>query len=402
MNIVTNSLGRNSVPMQELEIVERKGLGHPDTICDTIMNEVSVALSKAYVEKFGVVLHHNVDKALLAAGVSEPEFGGGKILEPMRLIFGDRATYRILDEEIDVEDIVIDTAESWFEKNIRNICVYDIDYQIEIKQGSGNLQDIFDRKSGDYLGANDTSATVGFAPFSPLENVVKDLEVYLNSSDFKDDFPCSGEDVKIMGMRRGTDVDLTVAMAFVDKFVEDVSSYFDLKKEILSEAEQYCFDVVDNVFLYDIHLNSLDIPYRGKDGCYLTVTGTSAESGDSGQVGRGNNPVGIISLNRPMSSEAAAGKNPVSHVGKIYNVLSYHIANRIYNEINGLEEVYVWLLSRIGTPINEPLAVSVQYIENGDFHMKSAYSDVENIIVGEFDQLDVFCKRLYDDVINLC
>ena len=65
---------------------------------------------------------------------------------------------------------------------------------------------------------------------------------------------------------------------------------------------------------------------------YLTLLGTSAEQGDSGQVGRGNRVCGLISLNRPMSVEAAAGKNPVSHVGKIYNVLAHELAMRIYAE----------------------------------------------------------------------
>ena len=62
---------------------------------------------------------------------------------------------------------------------------------------------------------------------------------------------------------------------------------------------------------------------RGAGGMYLTVLGTSADGADGGQVGRGNRVNGLISLHRPMSTEAAAGKNPVSHVGKIYNLLAH-------------------------------------------------------------------------------
>lgn len=32
----------------EVEIVGRKGLGHPDTICDAVMERISQALSKPY------------------------------------------------------------------------------------------------------------------------------------------------------------------------------------------------------------------------------------------------------------------------------------------------------------------------------------------------------------------
>ncbi len=82
-------------------------------------------------------------------------------------------------------------------------------------------------------------------------------------------------------------------------------------------------------------------------------TNKTAENAESGQVRRGNRVNGIIPL-RPVSSEAAAGKNPVSHVGKINNVLSHRIANEIYVNVPGIREVYVWLLGQIGEPIDLP------------------------------------------------
>ena len=101
---------------------------------------------------------------------------------------------------------------------------------------------------------------------------------------------------------------------------------------------------------------------RGLGGVYLTVTGTSAESGDSGQIGRGNKVNGVISLNRPMGTEAAAGKNPVSHVGKIYTIMTHQVAARIYEEVPGVREVYVWMLSQIGAPIDRPKIAAAQII----------------------------------------
>jgi S-adenosylmethionine synthetase len=57
-----------TVAEAEVEIVERKGLGHPDTLCDAAMEHISQALSEAYLERFGAILHHNCDKGLLVAG----------------------------------------------------------------------------------------------------------------------------------------------------------------------------------------------------------------------------------------------------------------------------------------------------------------------------------------------
>ena len=151
-----------------------------------------------------------------------------------------------------------------------------------------------------------------------------------------------------------------------------------------------------------LDLNALDVKGRGIDGLYLTVTGTSAEAGDSGQVGRGNNVVGLIPLNRPMSSEAAAGKNPVSHVGKIYNALCYRIADRIIAEVPGIKETYVWLLSQIGRPINEPHVVSAQIIPDKDLDVKSLTPPIEEIINHEFEHLGDFCDELAKGLIDLC
>src|SRR5260370_40456182 len=106
-------------------------------------------------------------------------------------------------------------------------------------------------------------------------------------------------------------------------------------------------------------------------GIYLTVLGTSADDGDGGQVGRGNRPNGLIPLNSPTCSEATAGKNPVSHVGKIYNLLTYEIAAHVHQKLTGIKEVYVWLLSPIGRPINEPMVAGVELILEKGANFKS-------------------------------
>jgi len=399
-NIYINSLEQTPIEEQKLEIVERKGLGHPDTICDCIMNEVSVELSKEYMEKFGTVMHHNIDKALLVAGNVETRFGGGTVKKPMRLIFGDRATSTIGDVQIPVDQIAVQTAKDWFKKNLRFVDPEKhVNYQVEILPGSSALVDIFKRK-GRFLGANDTSAAVGWAPLTRTEKIVLETERYLNSKDFKGEYPESGEDIKVMGLRKGNELDLIVSMAFIDRFVGSEDEYFEKKAKITEEINGFAGKWED--FKSTIQLNTLDAPGRGIHGVYLTVLGTSAEEGDSGQIGRGNRVNGLISLNRPQCSEAAAGKNPVSHVGKIYNLLTHRIANEVYRQVEGLKEVYVWLLSRIGQPIDQPAIAAVQVITGPGSRLKEIEGQAERIVNYELENIDKFCTDLAYGKMPVC
>ncbi len=397
-NIEIEELGATPVTERKVEVVERKGLGHPDFICDSIMNQVSVELCKEYMKRFGAIMHHNIDKGMLVAGEVKTKFGGGVILKPMRIIFGDRATFEVEGELIDVNNIAIDTAKAWLKENLRFVNGDRIQYQVEIASGSAELTDIFKRKDA-ILGANDTSAAVGYAPMTPTENVVLETERFLNSPDFKKRFPESGEDIKVMGLRRENTLDLIVADPLVDMFIESEDAYFKKKNELLEEIKTYAAGRTD--LETSVFLNTLDREGRGMGGIYLTVTGTSAEDADSGQVGRGNRVNGIIPLNRPVSSEAAAGKNPVSHVGKIYNVLSHRIASEIYLNVPDIREVYVWLLSQIGEPIDQPKIAAAQVImARGS--IESVKKEINEVIDKELSNIQEFCMELAYGKIQVC
>jgi S-adenosylmethionine synthetase len=392
-NIVVESLKQTPLEKQCLEIVERKGVGHPDYMCDAVMDQISIDLSKEYLNKAGMILHHNVDKSLLAAGISEPRFGGGIVKQPMLFVFGDRATSEFDGTKIDIGEIAINAAKGWFKKNMRFVDPEKhVKYQVELKPGSVGLTDIFKRK-GKVLGANDTSAAVGYAPLTRTEKIVLKTEQFLNSKEFKQRFPESGEDIKVMGSRANNDLHLTVSMAFVDRFLSSEDDYFGKKAKIVEEANKFVkantdFDDVD------VQLNTLDVRGRGLGGLYLTVLGTSADSGDSGQVGRGNRVNGLISLNRPFCSEAAAGKNPVSHVGKIYNVLTFRIAQHIYEQVPEVEEVYIWLLSKIGSPIDQPAVAAAQVIMKGNNSLDKVRKQISEVLDYRLENINEFCMEL--------
>ena len=402
MGIIVSQLGQTPVGKQALEIVERKGLGHPDHICDAVMNEVSVALSKEYIKRYGTVLHHNIDKALLAAGEVRRRFGGGEVRRPMLMVFGDRATYDVDGDPVPVDEMAVATAKKWFKKNIRFVDPErHVRYQVELAKGSEALQDIFKRK-GKFLGANDTSAAVGYAPKTQTEELVLMTERYINSPSFKKEFPETGEDVKIMAARQNGHLDLTIALAFVDRFIENEKQYFKRKAEVVEDVTRFAKSRGSHFNDVRVSINTLDKRGRGMGGMYLTVLGTSADDGDGGQVGRGNRVNGLIPLNRPTCSEAAAGKNPVSHVGKIYNLLCYEIAEHITQKVSGLQEVYVWLLSQIGQPIDQPKVAGVQLILNRGVELKSVTPHVTDIIRAELHNIDNFTTRLTEGKIPVC
>jgi len=399
--ITVSELRQVPLGKQGVEIVERKGLGHPDYICDSIMNEISIALIKEYRRRFGEIVHHNIDKGLLVAGETEGRFGGGRIKKPMLMVFGDRATFQVDKHRIEVEKIAVETAKNWFRTKLRFVDPEKhVKYQVEIKPGSAELTDIFKRK-GQFLGANDTSAAVGYAPLTPTESLVLETERHLNSPDFKKTFPESGEDIKVMALRHNDRLELTVSMAFVDRFIESENDYF-TKKESILEAIRSFVESRTNLNKIDVDFNTLDVRGRGLSGIYTTVTGTSADDADSGQVGRGNRVNGIIPLNRPSSSEAAAGKNPVSHVGKIYNLLSFKIADRIFREVSGIDEVYVWLLSKIGIPIDQPAIASAQLILSKTARIEDVSPQARDILDDELSRLDSFCEDLAEGKIPVC
>jgi len=384
--ILVNALTTQPVEEQQLELVERKGRGHPDTIMDSVVDSISVALNREYLKRWGKILHYNLDKGFLAAGNSRPHFGGGKVQRPMLMMFGDRATVRVGGESINLDSLIEKVTRNWVKRNLRYVDPRKhLRIQNKIGRSAENLADIFAR-GGDFLGANDTSAAVGYAPNTKTETLVKTVEQHVNSPDFKRRFPDTGEDVKVMGRRVKDDLELTISIAFVDRFIDSESDYFRTKEEVRSAIEEFARERFTFSSL-KVLVNNLDEPERGVDGLYLTVTGTSAESGDSGQVGRGNKANGIFSLCRPSSSEAASGKNPVSHVGKIYNAMSFQVAETIIERVESVREAYFWMLSKIGEPVNLPNIAAAQVIprvsSDPEATMKQVRSVVEDCLTAE-------------------
>jgi S-adenosylmethionine synthetase len=392
-------LAQPPIGEQRIEIVERKGLGHPDSICDAVMEEVSRAINAEYRRRFGQILHNNIDKGLLVAGRVRRRLGGGRVLQPMELVIGDRATYRVGRVRVPIKEIAVEAAMEWFRKSLRHVDPNKhLRYRVVLAEGSDELADIFRREG--VREANDTSAAVGYAPLSETEQMVLWVERHLNSAGFKTAFPETGEDVKVMGVRADRELNLTVAMPLLCKAIASEGAYFRKKTEIARALHQ-ALPASPGLDKINLVLNPLDREGRGLGGMYLSLLGTSAEDADSGQVGRGNRVNGVIPLNRPVGGEAAAGKNPVSHIGKIYTVLSHRMADQIYQRVSGVREVYVWLVGQIGQPVDQPW-VAVQLIQASDAEYERIRQESQMVIDGELNRLTDFCSELTEGKYPVC
>jgi len=345
--IVTEAMGP-SIEDIPVEIVERKGIGHPDSLCDGIAERISVEYTRWCLDNLGVMLHHNFDKVQLVAGEVEVGYGGGHLVKPILIQIAGRGVPSFKGQEVPLDEIAIESAKKHVRETMRYL---DPDEHMEIEsyvgRGAKELQYVVDRVT-----ANDTSFGVSHWPRSGLEHAVYETAQYINY-ELIDQFPI-GEDVKVMGMRRNGALILTVALPFIAGQIDDRTTYVEARDAARAAIQDYA-----------VHLDHRDVTVAvntaddvENDSVYLTLTGTSAEMGDDGAVGRGNRVNGVIAPFRSTSLEAACGKNPISHVGKVYNVLALAAAREIVEQVREIDDASVYILSQIGAPLEKPLVAT--------------------------------------------
>ncbi|MGM0399202.1 MAG: methionine adenosyltransferase [Halobacteriota archaeon] len=391
-NIRVQALDRGAVEDQEVEIVERKGIGHPDSICDGIAEAVSRALAQEYMDRFDKVLHYNTDETQLVAGDAAPAFGGGEVIEPIYILLVGRATKYYDGTAIPVDAIALEAARSYLRETLPNLDLEsDVIVDVKLGEGSGDLQEVFSETGTAVPMANDTSFGVGHAPLTETERIVLETERRLDA-EFGESHPALGEDVKVMGKREGNTIDLTVAAAMVDAYVPNMDAYKAEIEAVRDFVNDLAYEFTDREVR--VHVNTADDYDEGS--IYLTTTGTSAEQGDDGSVGRGNRANGLITPNRSMSMEATSGKNPVNHIGKIYNLLSNQIAGRVVDNVAGIRDLRVRLLSQIGSPIDDPHVADVHVTTEDGVGLGDIEQDVRDIVDDELAHVADVTERTID------
>ncbi|WP_281194031.1 methionine adenosyltransferase [Halorubrum sp. F4] len=391
-NIQVSRLDRRAVEDQEVEIVERKGIGHPDSICDGLAESVSRALSQLYLDRVGKVLHYNTDETQLVAGRAAPAFGGGEVVEPIYVLIVGRATKEYEGRQLPVDSTALAAAREYLGEALPEL-EYGTDIVVDVRlgEGSGDLQDVFGEETQEVPMANDTSFGVGHAPLTETETIVRETERELNTTYYAD-HPELGPDVKVMGKREGDRIDITVAAAMVDAHIADLEEYDDA----VGNVREFVTDLAESHTDREVHVDVNTADDYDEGSIYLTVTGTSAEQGDDGSVGRGNRANGLITPNRPMSMEATSGKNPVNHIGKIYNLLSTHVAETVTDEVDGIRDLQVRLLSQIGRPIDEPHVADAQIVTEDDVELSAIEEEVVAIVDDELADVTGVTRRVID------
>ncbi len=387
-NIFVEELVHTPIEEQTAEIVERKGIGHPDSVADGLAESVSRALSKMYIERFGRILHHNTDQVEVVGGQSAPKFGGGMFLEPAYILLCGRATTSVNGERLPYRAVAVHAAHDYLQKTCTNLNVDDdVIIDCKIGQGSVDLRGLYDTRK---QLANDTSFGVSFAPYSETETLALKTEELINGP-LKKDLKEVGHDIKVMAVRDRDEIRITIAAAMVDRYIPDKDHY-------RSAIEELRERVLDNTVKHTNREVAVDVNTAdnlASDIYYLTVTGLSGENGDDGSVGRGNRNTGLITPYRPMSLEAAAGKNPVTHVGKLYNILAYEAAHRIAKELEGsVREVWIRIVSQIGKPIDQPQAATAQVIPAEGAKLSKVKPEVESILDEELEHIDRLTEKI--------
>jgi S-adenosylmethionine synthetase len=333
----------------QIEFVERKGLGHPDTICDHLAEQLACQLARDYELHTGAVRHFNVDKAILAAGVVDIGYGGGSHSKASRLVLVGKAS-TAFGWKPDPEALAVEYHTHLMEL-LPDAEPGAFTVEVWLNESSDDLAAVLHAETVAPL-ANDTSFAAVSMPRSILESSVHAVEMSLNDPAHRAVAPV-GRDIKVMGARMGEEITITVACPIMATKVQNRAEYDAAVDEVQRFAERVASETAGRTV--SVQVNQAD----QEDSVYLTLSGTSAEAGDDGQVGRGNRFGGLITPYRPMSLEAAAGKNPAAHVGKTYHAIGYDIAQRLIGETDATEAT-IRLLSSIGHPVTEPQVVHVQ------------------------------------------
>ncbi|GAB3162286.1 methionine adenosyltransferase [Amycolatopsis stemonae] len=357
-------------------MVERKGFGHPDTLTDGVAEAISRAYSRYCLEEFGAILHHNTDKTAMLGGAAEVRFGHGELIAPIQVLVNGRITAALGDQKIPVADIVTDAAktflggalplldtERWVQVSTRltqasspgGVETPGGDVREAARQlwfAPRSLDDLAERHR---MFANDTSGGVGYAPLGIAEQLALDVEAHLSSEAFLAEHPYYGTDIKLMVVRHGGRIAMTVCVPQIARYTPDLDTYIAHRTQIQALIAELAGQLAPDHEV-EVSVNTRDQDDRPE--LYLTATGCSLESGDEGVVGRGNRANGLISMLRPWSAEGVSGKNPVYHVGKLYNLAAARAARRLHEE-TGLV-CAVALLSQSGRDLHDPWQAVVQ------------------------------------------
>lgn len=326
------------------EVVERKGLGHPDTLVDGIVEAAAIAYATHCRERFGVIPHHNFDKAALMGGLCVQDFGGGSYTAPIRMLFMGRASRSFAREPIPLADLQASAAKAYLARVLPHLDtddpnIYEVNTLTSMHStrpfwfAPRSVQDLPEYDSDGPL-ANDTATMVSYWPLTLTERLALQLEGYF----YMDNnvglpvprFDYIGQDIKVTCVRHGDRITATLCIPQIATRTADTTVYCEREREIEGNLQRYADELAGDRSAITVQVNT----HTKKTGRpYLVTGGSCIDFGEEGAVGRGNKTHGIIASFRPNTMEAPQGKNPTYFVGKVLGYLADRIAMGIFSEL---------------------------------------------------------------------
>lgn len=335
LNIVYNTYSKD-ISEQPLEVVERKGVGHPDSLADALANEVSNTYSKYCLDNFGVILHHNVDKLYIGAGHYKNDYGFVQKISPVQVRINGRMSNSFEGKEIPIDYIQKKAVTNYLQKVLPNFSEDDFLIKTNSTQNTKipfwfTPRGIQDLPESSDTKANDTSFCVSHYPLTPTECIAYELEHYFWTA--KNNYPIAkfpeiGQDIKVMVVRVNNSIEATLCVPTISSLTNNYKHYQQIINHHESTLQKFAASIAKK---YNLLINVKVNPHQKQ---YMLGKGSCIECGEEGVVGRGNNINGIISSYRTNTLESWAGKNPVYHTGRVYGYMTLIIAKTIAQELN--------------------------------------------------------------------
>ncbi len=375
-DIIINTVS-SSLSQKKIEIVEKKGIGHPDSLADQIAEFTCRNICNYYKNKYRAIYRFNVDQVEINGGEIKINFGKGQIIKPGEITISGKASCISQEECKKINKIAVSSTKklltSIFNNKILRV------FKIKSNIGIYSIRNKKFFESRELPISEDTAIGIGFYPYTLVENLTLDIEKNLSQKLIKE-FPI-GKDTKVMVVKKDSErkIQIIISIAFLGEKIKNINEYFLLKEKIKEKLLALVRKKIKQQV--ELVINAADNKKEKK--VYLTLTGTAAEH-DKGSVGRGNRVSGLISFYRPTSFEVIYGKNPVYNTGKLYNLLAFYLAKKIAKRFNNKLSVEVSILSRLGNPISMPEIVSINTCKEMNEENKET---IRLIILKEFENL---------------
>lgn len=350
------------------ELVERKGIGHPDTLCDAISEAVSRNYTNYCLQHFDAVAHHWFDKVMLFGAGAELRYGHGRLTRPYTVMVFGKCAMAVGGEAIPLEQLVEEAAREVLSSRLTGFDPAEhLVVRTEVVDHTGperptsrynprGLDDLASLGGTDFV-SNDSTLLVGYSPRTALEDLVLTVERFLNGSAFKARCPHIGWDIKVLGSRVGRSARLVANVPFIADLVDSHATYQRLKERLRADILAWAQD--HGHALDELTINPADREGHG----YLVALGSVADTGDVGATGRGNRINGLITPMRPMGIEAPAGKNPLDHTGKLYGLVAQDVAETLAAQLGCAVEVFIHTAKE--RPLDSPTDVMVNVALDG-------------------------------------